>query len=79
MSSRMHTAFLIERLLDRDTGVNEEVFSTIFAISDSMVPCTARTYIKKMIIEADATDDQFYLKEDFPFLFGKSFHKGQSY
>ncbi len=64
-----HVAKLVERLLDSESGISEEVFDLIHKMSIEMPDCLSKKYIRKMLHDADAMDGYFYLKDDYNFLF----------
>ncbi|MBC8522981.1 hypothetical protein H8D29_03540 [PVC group bacterium] len=66
-------AFMIERCLDTDEGVNEQAFDAMNNLIEALPISASRDYIERMICSTRATDGHFYLKDDFPFLFGKDF------
>ena len=70
------TAFLIERCLDDDNGVSERAFDAMNNLIEALPECESREYIERMICSTQATEGSFYLKDDFPFLFGKDFLSG---
>ena len=72
------TAYLIERCLDTDEGVSEDVCDAMHKVAEAMPECPAQGYIQKMLYEANATDGFFYLKEDFDKLFGSEFMQNWS-
>tara|TARA_Y100000034_G_C6710931_1_gene314022 strand:- start:348 stop:629 length:282 start_codon:yes stop_codon:yes gene_type:complete len=67
------TAYEFERALDSDNGVNETAFEAMWKVHDEMGDTPTKEYIERMLNATRATDGSFYLKDNFPFLFGKDF------
>tara|TARA_Y100000310_G_scaffold11010_1_gene11648 strand:- start:915 stop:1217 length:303 start_codon:yes stop_codon:yes gene_type:complete len=66
-------AYEIERALDSDNGVSETAFEAMWKVHDEMEDTPTKDYIEKILNATRATDGAFYLKDNFPFLFGKDF------
>ena len=69
------TAQLVERLLNSDEGVSEDIFYILLGLSLTMPNCESRDYIKSMLNDVDATDGHFYLT-DFEGMFTPDTTKG---